>query len=503
MKTFSGFLREERGSVFVMTAVAAMAVIGTVGLAVDAGRAQMAQNKLQNALDAAGLAAGASINSSDLEPVVNKYLAVNFTQGNLGAVVTDVNPVLSEDGQILTVTATAQLDTTFMKIFGQDEVTLHAETEVTRTNKGMELAMVLDTTGSMQGSKLDALKTASHDLIDILFGEENDAENLWVGVVPFSQAVNVGNSHADWLDQAHYTALNWGPTSWAGCVEARYAHGRDVTDAVPATERFRAYYWADDSNNNWITTGSSTVNSTICNRDNSCTCANYGPCETTRVDGVETTISCSGSGSRRSCTKKVVSPTTSYTINNERGPNRYCPTPVTRLTSAKSDVEDGIDALEARGNTHVSEGAAWGYRLLSPNWRGLWGGSMNANNLPLEYSTALMTKAAIIMTDGENTINNSVDGAYDYLSDGRLGTTNSGTAVTRLNTKLASVCAAMKAQGIIVYTVVFDLNSSTVATLMRNCATSPDHYFDSPDEATLRQAFRTIGDSLANLRLSR
>lgn len=513
MQWLNRLWRNEEGSVFIIGAVAALAVVGAVGIAVDAGRAQMAQTKLQNALDAAGLAAGASVNSSDLEAVAQKYLAVNFSDGNLGTTVTNVTTVLSNNDQLLTITATATQPTTFMKIFGRDAVDLQAETEITRTNKGMELAMVLDTTGSMAGSKLTALKNASHDLLDILFGDETTAENLWVGVVPFSQAVNVGTSHTDWLDATHFASLDWGSTSWAGCVEARWANGNDVTDVVPnpgtlpGSEKFKAYYWPDDANNNWITTGTSsnTVTTSLCSKKSSCTCSNYGPCTTTTNGNVSTTISCSGSGSNRSCKKDVTTttPTTNYTIDSEHGPNRYCPSEVTRLTNVKSTVEGGIDALVARGNTHVSEGAAWGWRLLSPQWRGLWGGTMQTNNLPLAYNTPLMVKAAIIMTDGENTITNNVDGAYDYLSQNRLGTTNSSTAVTKLNTKLSTVCTAMKQQGILVYTILFDLNNASVGTLMKNCATSPDYYFESPDEATLQKAFKTIGDSLANLRISR
>jgi hypothetical protein len=173
------------------------------------------------------------------------------------------------------------------------------------------------------------------------------------------------------------------------------------------------------------------------------------------------------------------------------------------MTNVKATVQNGISLLEARGNTHVSEGAAWGWRMLSPRWRGLWGGTMDANALPLDYDTDLMIKAVVIMTDGENTIGNNVDGAYGYLSDGNLGTTNGSDAVTALNTRLSDVCTAMKQKGIIVYTVVFDLNSTMAGNLLRDCASQPDYYFNTPDGAALRQAFRTIGDSLANLRISK
>jgi len=107
------------------------------------------------------------------------------------------------------------------------------------------------------------------------------------------------------------------------------------------------------------------------------------------------------------------------------------------------------------------------------------------------------------MTDGENTISNSVDGAYGYLNQGRLGTTNSNTATTVLNSKLTSVCNSMKANGILVYTILFEESNSTVITTMKSCATSPDYFFNSPDESTLASAFHTIGDSLANLRISK
>ena len=55
---FKSLLRRNDGSVFLIVALAATVVIGSVGVAVDIGRGQMVQAKLQNAVDAAGLAAG-------------------------------------------------------------------------------------------------------------------------------------------------------------------------------------------------------------------------------------------------------------------------------------------------------------------------------------------------------------------------------------------------------------------------------------------------------------
>jgi hypothetical protein len=146
----------------------------------------------------------------------------------------------------------------------------------------------------------------------------------------------------------------------------------------------------------------------------------------------------------------------------------------------------------------------WGWRLLSPSWRNLWGGAMNTNNLPLDYDEPLSQKAMILMTDGTNTMSDSIYTAYGWLADNHLGTTSSTTAVTKLNNKTTTICNAMKAKGILIYTIVFgNDSSSTSKTLMKNCASQADYYFFSPSAANLQTAFRAIGDSLSKLRVSK
>src|SRR4051812_47217224 len=116
----------------------------------------------------------------------------------------------------------------------------------------------------------------------------------------------------------------------------------------------------------------------------------------------------------------------------------------------------------------------WGWRMLSPSWRNLWGGTMNTDALPLDYNTPLMNKAVILMTDGDNTIDSSSKGAYGYLSDNRLGTTNSATAVTTLNTRTTTICTNMKSHGILIYTIALgtSFNAASLA-MLQSCASKP------------------------------
>src|SRR3546814_9677548 len=97
-----------------------------------------------------------------------------------------------------------------MQIFGKNQIQVAARSEITREMTGLEVAIVLDVTGSMDdpvggtgpGSdkkKIEALRTAGNDLVNILFGSNDEVDDLWVGVVPFSQSVNIGTDHADWM----------------------------------------------------------------------------------------------------------------------------------------------------------------------------------------------------------------------------------------------------------------------------------------------------------------
>jgi Flp pilus assembly protein TadG len=235
----NNLLRSRDGGVMVTMALAALGIIGATGLAVDIGRSQMVQAKLQNAVDAAGLAAGATVNTTDLTAVATKYINLNFSQGTLGATRGTVVTTLSTDKQIVTVSTSATLPTTIMKIFGRNTVTVSASTEVTRANVGMEVALVLDITGSMWTNN-NHLKqrAAAAAMMDVLYGTRDVVPNLWVSVIPYVTSVNISSQTkaTQWL--TNYDLSKYPPSypnnqvKWKGCVEER-ATPLDVSDDVP------------------------------------------------------------------------------------------------------------------------------------------------------------------------------------------------------------------------------------------------------------------------------
>src|SRR3546814_19492966 len=80
----------------------------------------------------------------------------------------------------ITVSGEANVGTTFMRVIGIDEIDVASAIEVTQETEGLELVLVLDVTGSMEGSKIAALRQASRDLIELLFGDDTEKEFLKV-----------------------------------------------------------------------------------------------------------------------------------------------------------------------------------------------------------------------------------------------------------------------------------------------------------------------------------
>ena len=82
----------------------------------------------------------------------------------------------------------------------------------------MEIALVLDVTGSMAGAPMTALRNAATDLVNIIYGPNDTLPNLWVSVVPYTSTVNIGRGRSGWLAAGSLNASSYGNTVWRGCV---------------------------------------------------------------------------------------------------------------------------------------------------------------------------------------------------------------------------------------------------------------------------------------------
>jgi hypothetical protein len=83
-----------------------------------------------------------------------------------------------------------------------------------------------------------------------------------------------------------------------------------------------------------------------------------------------------------------------------------------------------------------------------------------------------------------------------------MTTVSQSTADARLDGRFTAVCNAMKApgSGITVYVIGFGVSSSHRSRL-QSCASSPQHYFESPTAAELQTVFQQVGNQLASVRM--
>ena len=83
-----------------------------------------------------------------------------------------------------------------MGLVGVSTMKVGVDSQVKWGNTKMRVALVLDTTGSMNDDgKIDALKTATKNLLTQLQAAATTNGDVYVSIIPFSKDVNVGKSN--------------------------------------------------------------------------------------------------------------------------------------------------------------------------------------------------------------------------------------------------------------------------------------------------------------------
>lgn len=225
----------------------------------------------------------------------------------------------------------------------------------------------------------------------------------------------------------------------------------------------------------------------------------------------------------------------------QRGPNADCPAQaIMPLGKEPAPVRSAINSMVASGGTNIHEGAAWGFRTLSP-------GEPFPEGNPYQEATS---KIMIVMTDGENTAYNIPQATTNYCADSlrtfngscyysaygfpynsrntdtksssgtnieRLGSIPSANGsiastnaqlVNEMNTRTMQTCTNAKAKGITVYVIGLATSKATQSTpavvqnMLTQCASSTSHVFFPESSGELKSVFQKIAGELAALRLA-
>jgi von Willebrand factor type A domain len=338
-----------------------------------------------------------------------------------------------------------------MKVVGITNVDIKAESQVQFGIGKAEVALVLDTTGSMEGSKLIGLKKAAKDLVDKTYDKTGALEKIKFSVVPFAQYVNVGTQHRGqgWLNVAPDGPVNvcklekpvtnkWGCTTKTGTW---YDDGKPVNYSY---EECAGYEYGPEQN--------------VCKIEQQ----TWHGCVGSRTAPLDRQVSLAGQ------------PITGIM-------NIECASPMKRLSNSKSDLKTAIDDFDAMGETYMAPGLMWGWRAMSPTSPFNDGGPKTGPDRA--------RKVIVLMTDGVNTASAS-------------SPTHEGWDSNDANQTTLAVCQNIKADGIEIYAIAFDVTDPAALNVLQTCATSAvTHYFTAQSTTSLNAAFQRIGDSLTKVRL--
>lgn len=479
------YVLNTRGGIAVFLAIAAVPLIGFIGIGTDTARAWVVKSRLSSALDAAALAGGRAFFDADRDAQINMFFNANFPSNFMGATVSGPGISANTETEQLQLSASATIGTAFMHFFGHDTITVSAEAEVTRQQLALDVVLSMDMSGSMGwsapggGTRIEAARNASTQLVNILFGADTEKDFLNIGVVPWNSKVNVmrdgiafdpaltttqavpafnnpenpspnpasppppvPQTQLFFANNSPVPLLETPPPTWQGCVYTRY-----LNDADPNNDADVLMGPVTLVNGEW--SGWQPI----------------GP-EGEPVSGGTCALAVGGSECR---------PCLSHGI--------------TALINQKQPILDAIAALQSpTGTTNIPQGLGWAWRVLKPE---------------APFTEAVLNptyerkQAIVLLSDGEN-VAGSGDGYKTTFGTGTPGQ-------TAMDQRLIELATNIKADGVIIYVIQFANSGTALQNLLKQVASGPvsPYYHFAPDAATLQSVFTEVANHLSELRLSK
>ncbi len=622
------FARSRKGNVAMMAGIALPVLLMISAGAIDLHHAAKVKSELQDALDAATLAAARSnyTAASDIQRVGMASLKANmpnyFKDGG-GDVASFTLPSRYQVQATATVQVKTIIANVFLPPYGKlfdDYLPMSASSDVLRASRNVEVAMALDITGSM-ASYMKDLKDAAKELVGIVVQGDQQVFQTRVALIPYAAGVNAG-TYAEamrgvLLEKTNITNVAWhqGAKVLTGAATTGFTapngHGLSPGDYVYLTgfatnptsgnslqnkifrvnsvngnvftinesltsrnivaNGTRTFYRCYDSQCNVAVTspnhGLSTNDYATITGVSGITALNNNTYKVTRLtdsmftvpvarpsgtfsgsngrvechydgckvrkfdsqDGVMRTLASStcvterpyasgrsvpsdvapSSGSRTNLVGRMYPEISSSNANP-------CPTPViTPLTNditSSNNLNKIIDDYSSGGSTAGQIGIEQAWYAISPTF----GSIFPKDSRPNEFDSSKTVKAVILMTDGEfNTPYCQGVISQDAVDNGNAGNKdyqiNCGSTNGSVFEQSVRVCDAMKAQGIVVYTVGFNLKTAplnsvtdTAYEVMYRCATDPrEHFFATTSGRDMKEAFKQIGRDITRLRIAR
>lgn len=516
----TAFTSAQSGSISLLFGLLALVFFSLIGAAVDYSRWSNMKGRTADALDAALLAGGRALQTQMTPAEAIEVAKKNFAENakKLNVIEPQVTISVTDNGQSLEGVAWAKMKTPFLGLVKTKSLKVAANSKVgfsigqgsAKGGSDLEISLMLDVTGSMcadgngpcaTSPKMDALKSAAGDLVNIIIKASNGNSSARIALVPFSTRVRLG-AFQDPQTETLMKQVTDLPKDWSGWYMEETGCGGSWSGG--GSEGGGSGTW---SCSGFI--GKEAVKWSVM----PCVVDRTGPEEFTDTKPQSNAWLIGHGGSR--FPQSNDSSDDPYTWSGQ-GTIPFPPAAkadlayqweyspwdcadidpansVMPLSSDKTALLSKINSLVAYGSTSGALGTAWSWYTLSPEWNNIWTGTSQpgsyADMAAVAPNPPKLRKIAVLMTDG---VYNTHRGWKDQDPD-------------MVSNNAKQICTNMKAKGIEVYTVGFDLDSlpaaeKTRATdVLQSCGTDIQHFYDAMNAEQLKTSFRDIALQLSQL----
>jgi Flp pilus assembly protein TadG len=477
------FGKDQSGSVIQMVGYSVIPIFLCAGVAIDTTRVNYTHQKFASSLDAAAIAAAAApvgTSTDNMKVLARRFVDQNFKDSDK-ITITSFN--LTNTATTVKVSGTARVQTSIMFVAQTEGITqantsyvdISLSSEVLKAGENIEVALMLDNTGSM-ASSMTSLKAAAKDFVAKVMPAATSTYSAKISLVPYSMGVNVGTL----ADSVRGTPIA-GTSTTPGYTNFKFNDARD---------------------------------------------------------GSQKTFAITNCVSERTGSQKYTdAPATTYPVGRvyANANNPCLNSQLMPLTDSKSAMNTAIDAMQAQGSSAGQVGIAWGWYTLSPDF-GLWSGisvpasytAPKTRKVAILMSDGEYNSAYCKGVISGKPYNNSWSGNdFDHINCAPdndptynaatypplpFGSTPAQTTIYNTTAKEKSVyvqskalCAAMKAKGIEIYTIEFLLDSSYPdrVDVLASCATDASHRVTASSNSELQTAFAKIASTLTDMRVAK
>lgn len=242
----SRFVRDTGGAVAIWFAVLALPMAVLAFGLIDVNRASVEKRHLQDAVDAATLLAARSTATSPtaLQSVGEAALKAQLTGASDATLKSSSFKLV---GTKVIGSATATVVPVIANLWIGRDMEVGATAEVMRSSTNLEMALVLDLTQSMSGTKIADLKQAAKDLIDLVISDVQTPYYSKAALVPYSYGVNLGSTYANTARGTMIGAKSMTAVAWQSGTTSKSITG--ITRANPAVVTSTAHGFV---NGDWV-----------------------------------------------------------------------------------------------------------------------------------------------------------------------------------------------------------------------------------------------------------